>query len=472
MAYADVTPDALAQMYASDVISGFDIYKPEKLNVLFMRYGDQGASYFQLLRSLGFEKQVSLDTFGHYEDMRMHEVIINKSQAAAPGAGVDLTIQLHEDSIKGAAAASTNKYYPRVYDTVMFKNEVIGYIVSITWNDPEWDVVIRPNNVLDEIPQVEAAEEIIIISGQFAEGSGQPESALSGTWEYDNDCQIIKETYGVTGSEMTNQDWFNVTSMGMKIPAIYYKGQAEIDYRMALKIDGALLFGKRVTNTAAVDLISGRLLKATEGLVPYTRRIGHEHAYSAGSFDVVDFDDINLILDRENAGNYILSLLGIRLHTEIEDVLKAYFMDTNINFTTKVVNDVLFKKNESLGATVNFKYLTKSERTFLFKRMGNFSNPKTFGADYSATVKYDMPSMGLCIPLNRRKDPKNNNMVESIGCRYKGLGKYNRRMEVWNVGGAGEGLKVTEMDTRDTYLRAHIGAHHRGGNQFVLIDPS
>ncbi|GAH25985.1 unnamed protein product, partial [marine sediment metagenome] len=81
-------------------------------------------------------------------------------------------------------------------------------------------------------------------------------------------------------------------------------------------------------------------------------------------------------------------------------------------------------------------------------------------------------SMGICIPLNRRKDPKSNNMVESIGCRYKGLGKYNRRMEVWSVGGAGEGLKVTEMDTRDTYLRAHVGAHHRGGNQMVLIDPS
>ena len=55
--------DALAQMYASDVISGFDIYKPEKLNVLFMRYGDQGASYFQLLRSMGFEKMVSNDTY-------------------------------------------------------------------------------------------------------------------------------------------------------------------------------------------------------------------------------------------------------------------------------------------------------------------------------------------------------------------------------------------------------------------------
>jgi hypothetical protein len=275
--------DALAQMYASDVISGFDIYKPEKLNVLFMRYGDQGASYFQLLRSLGFEKMVSLDTYGHYEDKRMHETIKSKNQETAPGAGVDMTIQLHDDSLtiaSGAASDETAKYYPRVYDTVMFRNEVVGYVASITWNDPDFDVVLRPYVATDAIPQVEAGEEIIIISSAFSEGSGQPDSALSGVWEYENTCQIIKETFGVTGSEMTNQDWFNVTSEGSKIPAIYYKGQSEIDYRIALKADGALLFNKKVTNTSAVDGTTGRALKTTEGLIPYIRRVGNEHAYT------------------------------------------------------------------------------------------------------------------------------------------------------------------------------------------------
>lgn len=462
--------DALAQMYASDVISGFDIYKPEKLNVLFMRYGDQGASYFQLLRSMGFEKIVSNDTYGHYEDKRMHETVKVASQVAAPGAGADLTIALHADSV--TSSASTAKYYPRVYDTVMFKNEVVGFIASITWNATVFDVVITPYDETDEIPQVEAGEELIIISSAFSEGSGQPESALSGAWEYDNEVQIIKETFGATGSEMTNQDWFNVTSEGQKIPAIYYKGQSEIDYRLALKIDGALLFNKRVVGaTQAVDATTGRVIKTTEGLIPYIRRVGNEHPYTVGSFDIADFDDINLVLDREHAGNYTLALLGIQLQTEIEDVLKAYFSDTNINFTKQIVNDVLFHKNESLSASVNFKYLTKSERTYLFKRMGVFSNPKTFG-NTNAIGSYDMPNMGVMIPINKRKDPKSKEMVNSLGCRYKGLGRYSRRMEVWSVGGAGEGLKVTEFDTRDTYVRSHVGGHYRGGNSMVLIDPS
>ena len=61
-----MNPDAVANIYASDIVSGFDIHKPEKLNVLFSRYGDQGASYFQLVRSMGFEKEVSLDTYSHF----------------------------------------------------------------------------------------------------------------------------------------------------------------------------------------------------------------------------------------------------------------------------------------------------------------------------------------------------------------------------------------------------------------------
>ena len=99
------------------------------------------------------------------------------------------------------------------------------------------------------------------------------------------------------------------------------------------------------------------------------------------------------------------------------------------------------------------------------KRMGSFNNKKLAGAD-----GYDAPTIGVWMPINRKKDPVSGNMVDSIGTRYRALGKYSRRMEVWQVGGAGEGLKVTEFDNRHTYQRCHVGAHFRGGNQFILME--
>lgn len=457
-------PEAIAQIYASDIVSGFDIHKPENQNVLFSRFGDQGASYFQLLRSMGFEEQVSLDEYGHWEENRIHEIIHVKENVVQPAVGdpISFTLDTIDLDVNG-------NYYPRLWDQILFQNEVPGSIVDIDVTDPTAPVITcEPNEVSDQFPALTAGDELVIFTDAWSEGSGQPDAALRGAWRYDNVAQIIKETIGYTGTEMVNQTWFNVTSRGQSIPAYYFLGQVDIDYRMALKIDGALLWNKITTNTAAlIDPDTGRPIKTTEGMIPYIRRIGNEQSYTSGAFDVDEFDEMDNTLDREHAGNYILGLLGITLHQDIENSLVTYFANTNINYTKQATNSVLFNNNEALSASVNFTYLTKSERTFLMKRMGVFNNPKLYGA-----TGYEAPKLGIWMPINRRKDPVSGNMVASIGCRYRGLGKYNRRMEVWQVGGAGEGLKVTEFDKRHTYMRAHIGAHFRGGNQFVLMEPS
>jgi hypothetical protein len=127
----------------------------------------------------------------------------------------------------------------------------------------------------------------------------------------------------------------------------------------------------------------------------------------------------------------------------------------------------LFKNNEALSVSVNFAYLTKSERTYLFKRMGVFNNKKLAGAE-----GYNAENLGVFMPINAKKDPKSGNMVDSIGTRYRALGQYNRRMEVWQDGAAGPGLKIGQVDKKYTYQRCHVGAHFRGGNQFVLLEAS
>ena len=453
-------PDAIAQIYASDIVSGFDIHKPEKLNVLFSRYGDQGASFFQLLRSMGFEKPVANDTYGHYEENRIHEVIHVLDAVQQPAVGADIQFTLDPVDLD-----ANNNFYLRLWDVLLFPNEVTGSVTVRDVTIPGAPVItVSPNEVTDQFPALTAGEELVIMSSAFSEGSGQPEGAVSGTWEYDNDAQIIKETIGFTGTEMVNQTWFDVTSKGQSIPAYYFKGQIDIDYRMALKIDGALLWGKRSTNVIT-DAATGRPIKTTEGAIPYIRRIGNEQTYAAGAFSIDEFDEMDNTLDREHAGNRILGLLGITLSQDIENSLVSYFANTNINYARQATNAALFNSNEALSASVNFTYLTKSERTFMLQRMGVFNNPKLYGA-----TGYNAPTMGLWFPINRRKDPVSGNMVDSIGTRYRALGKYSRRMEVWQVGGAGEGLKVTQFDSRNTYQRCHVGGHFRGGNQFVLME--
>jgi len=456
-------PDAIAQIYASDIVSGFDIHKPEYLNSLFSRYGDQGASFFQLIRSMGFEKPVALDTYGHFEENHIHEIVHARDIVAQPAQGDPITFTLSLADLD-----VNNNFYVRKFDQMLFPNEVTGIVTAINVADPTAPIItVEPNEVTDRFPALTADEELVIMSNAFSEGSTQPQGAVSGTWEYSNTAQIIKETIGFTGTEMVNQTWFDVTTKGQQIPAFYFKGQIDIDYRMALRIDGALLWGKQTTNTTGVidDDNNNLVIRTTEGLIPYVRRVGNEQSYTAGAFDIDEFDEMDNTLDREFAGSRVLGLLGILLHQDIENSLKDYFANTNIQFAKEATNPALFNNNEALSASVNFTYLVKSERTFLMKRMGVFNNRKLYGA-----TGYEAPRMGVWMPINKRKDPVSGNQVDSIGTRYRALGKYSRRMEVWQVGGAGEGLKVTAFDTRNTYQRCHVGAHFRGGNQFVLME--
>jgi len=265
-----------------------------------------------------------------------------------------------------------------------------------------------------------------------------------------------------------NKTWFNVTSEGDSIPSWYFKGQEDIDYRMALKIDGALMFGKRVTNPNAVDANNqNRAYKGTEGIIPYTRRLGTIVPNTPGSFTVDTFDLIDRTLEAEYVGNYSLFMPGIQLHQDVENTLKTYFTDTNIIFAKEAVNKDIFHKKDSLAASVNFKYLCKSERTFMFHRLKNWNNPKTFGAD-----DFKMKRMGLVLPVDQKKDKMDGSMKSSIGTRYKGLNGMSRRMKVWRSGTAMDGIKVGDIDEDNTYQLAHIGAEHFGGNRFVLIDPT
>jgi hypothetical protein len=459
-------PDAISNIYASDIISGFDLHKPEKMNVLFNKRGDQGASMFQLIRSMGFEQPVASDTYGHFEDLDIHEIVHVRTNVAQPLAGEPVVFVLGTEDLD-----ANHNFYLRVGDNILFHNEVTGTVTAIDVTDPDApSVTVEPQESLDQIPALTDGDELVIHSAAFAEGSGQPAGAVSGTWEYSNTAQIIKETIGVTGTEMVNQSWVTVTSMGQQLMGYYMKGQIDIDYRMALKIDGALMWNKHTTNTGIVDNSTeggGRLRKTTEGLIPYCRRIGNEQACTAGAFDVDEFDEMDRTLTREFAGNYILGLLGAKIHQDIENALVTYFANSNIVYAKQTTNDVLFKSNESLGASVNFAYLTKSERTYLFKRMGIFSNKKLAGA-----AGYNAENLGIFMPINAKKDPKSGNMVDSIGTRYRALGPYSRRMEVWKDGAAGNGLKIGDIDKQFTYQRCHVGAHFRGGNQFVLLEAS
>lgn len=463
---------ATASPYASDIISNFDIYKPEKLNKLFRIKGDQGMSYLMILKSLGFELPTANDKFEHYEERFIHDTFVIGANSAAGAAGASVTLTISATSIQNFSGIYY--VYPRLWDTVLFDDagETTASITALAINQGAGTATIQvtPNKLTKNIPSLVTGQEVVIISDAFAEGSTQPKGALSGTDQYENFVQIIKESLNATGSEMTNQDWFD-TLVGddgaqKKILGYVMKGQLDLDYRMALKSSNALLFQDVTDNTNAnlndALSVTNSKVKTTEGLIPAIRRAGQITPYTPGLFSVNKFDDIIKKQDREFCGNDIVGLLGLDVFLEIENTFVDYFKETEIGYVTESV----FKGNEKLAMSVGFKSFRKGSRTFNFQKMGIFTHPKVGGA-----AGYKYPKMGLFLPIDMRKDKKTGEAIPSIGCRYKELGPYSRKMEVWDQRGAGAGLKVIPEDVANYFMRTHIGAHHIGVNRFVLLDP-
>ena len=100
--------------------------------------------------------------------------------------------------------------------------------------------------------------------------------------------------------------------------------------------------------------------------------------------------------------------------------------------------------------------------------MVNFSNPVTFGA-----ANYPYEDMALFLPLNKRKDPKSNQIIESVGYRYRQWGNINRMFETWIDGAGGlDNVYIGDEDLSKVYQRCHVGNHITMANQMVLVEPT
>ncbi len=452
----------VTSIYYNDIVSGFDLHKPEFLSSLYRRYGDQGVNMLQTLRAMGFEMNVAQQDYSHFEENWITDSFVNKTAFSAGAAGADVSMTLDASSLD-----ASNRFYVRKFDIILFPNEVTAYVAAIDVSTPSAPVLtLRPQDVLDAIPATAAGATLIITGNMFSEGSGQPNGRFSGAYKYTNNTHIVKETIGATGTELTNESWVKVVD-GKGIEGWFNKAyQIDLDYRMSKNMSGVFMFSKKTTNTAAVDPATGYAIRTTEGFFPYLRRLGNVYPYTPGSFTVSDFDEFDRILAANYAGNYVMAYLAQNLHIEVENKLVDFNKFTGIDYTRKVVNADLFGNDESLAVSVNFSLFTKATRTYLFKRFSELNDPKSYGA-----TGYPMKNFGILFPLDKNRKDKSGNKIGNIGIRFKAMGGYSRKMETFELGSANVAIKTTDVDTKNVYQRTDMGAHFMGGNQMILITP-
>lgn len=456
---------AVAGNFQNNTVSLYDVVKPDILSKIFKGYGDQGLPWFVALNQLGFVNPVANEVYSHYEDDLKNPTINVRTGVAQPAVGANLVFVLATSNLD-----ANNKFYPRKFQEVFFKGGQVGIITNIDVSSPTAPAItVSPLKVTSQLPAVATNEEISLFSNAHSEGSGQPKGAVTGSRKRVNQTQIIKETITATGSQLTTQTWFNGWMDASKVEGSqiaqgnswYNLNFMDMEYRFALQTSGAILFGEGSDNSI-IDPATGNPIRTTQGLIPTIREFGNEVSYTPGASTIADFDNYNRILDREYAGDFVMGLFSKSFTDEFENTLTGFLANTNIDY----VGGQLASKygEQARGVSINFDSLKKGTRTFMYKRMMEFSNRQTFGISGSVAESY-----ALMIPMVNLKDPKSGKFSPNIGARYKALDGYSRKTEIWSVNGAGPGQKVTDLDVNNTFMRGEIGAHTMGANQMILL---
>ena len=458
-----VAPNAVT---TQAILSTFDIVKPEIFNQYIKRFGDQGLNLFIWLWSRGLEVPTGNDAYSHYEDDWKTDVItIRTTNNTAHAAGAAVTLNINDTS---------GRVYVRVGDIIMFKGTggihgVKARVNSLNQTAGAATMTVSPLNVLASIPSVTAADEVIIVTNAFAEGTGQPIGRYSGFSKVTNNVQIIKESFGITGNALTDQLWFEIKNAAGGLIGYAAKGQEDMDYRFAKAVDGAYFIGERNTNTTVtVDAVTGAPMTTTEGLLTGIKSSGKTVGYTT-TFELADFNTIDKYLTTQFVGGSSLFGMGIDLDQAVEDKLFSSLKMTGYDPTTLeqgVVND-LFAGNRDVAMSIGFSSFKKSDRPYIFKRLSGLSDIKSFGA-----TGYNWSKVGFIMPNDKQTDHKTKDKIDSMRTRYKALGSYNRKLETWNIAGAGGGTYVTDVDAKNLYMRGHVGLETFGLNRFIIVEPA
>jgi len=463
MAYTvqDANTGVVSGILTEQIMSSYDILKPQQLPTLFARYGNQYLPSFMQIRAMGREAPIAGDTWGGWEENWYHGYVLTSgatNAGASAGATVDITLD-------PSLVDSNGNFYPRKGNILSLPGTYMQVRIESISTASGVVLTIKPLVSTDTIPAIASGTTLSITSIGFGAGTAQPKGTTVGSTYRSFTTQIFKETIGAQGSQLVNEKWYQILDDGRSLVGYYSPGTMRGDYLLGLEIDGAFMWGdeaNNITETAADG--STVSVKTTKGLMRHAEEAGHNLTYTAGAFTPKDLDEVGLYYKSQGiTAGFSFGWMGAQFMNEIENGMHDYLQYTGVDYTN-VLNNVLGggKNAEQLAAAFGFGVIKKGGITHILTPQSGWSNPRTFGA-----TGYDMPSRGLFTPLSKIMEPGSNVVLDNIATRYRALGNYNRRFETWTVQGAGPGLKVTDVDSTNTYFRSHLGLQVFKANQFV-----
>lgn len=460
------------------IASIYDAGKPFVVQELCRRFGVQFAPFYRTWELMGREDSMEStvsDTWTAYEENRYLAGLKVFADVADPGVGNTTIFQLDPSFI--GSAATGYAFYGREGEIVTIPGtNVQARIQTITGaGTANVFITLMPVSQTSNIGALTAGTELSITNGAWARGTTQPDGVRAGHTKRTFMLQILKETYGVEGNEMTDAQWIEATydNDGNPIPySVVNDMSVQTQLRLNSKINGAFLLGQMQTNpnlTQTTPRGATNYVRTTAGLYPTIAANGRVNIIPSGAFDVEDMDDIGIYMKAQGVTRpYALFSMGQRRYNEVENECKDYLVNTGADFLKKAASSIMGADPNDNFLHMGFSGMNKGGFNYLFKVIDELSDPEGLGR-----TGYDLDQYGFITPIEDIRNPKTKQMQKNIAVRYVKKGSYSRKYEMWTEGAAGGDTEnyTGAVDEKLWYMRVNLGFQMLGMNQCQVIKP-
>ena len=462
----DLQPSSEQVLLQTNYITNFDFlnqYLPDTYEKEFERYGNRTVASF--LRMVGAEMPSNSDLIKWAEQGRLHTKYTNVTSAAAAGADT-ATLTIGDTLVPGAGSIAI-----RVGQTIMLSDSSLN---STNSNKAIVTAVDTAAGTVD-VAFYEAGGQtmaagvvcsLFIYGSEFQKGSVGMQGQLEADDSiFENSPIIIKDHYAVSGSDMAQIGWIEVTTENGATGFLWYlKSEHETRLRFEDYLETSMVEAvpaEAASGAAAIveGVASGVGNKGSEGMFYVIENRGN--VWSGGNPDTLeDFDAIISRLDKQGSIEENVIFLNREFGFDIDDMLAA-----QNSYGAGGTSYGLFDNDKDMALNLGF---TGFRRGYdFYKTDWKYLNDPTMRGDIVGGA-----INGVLVPAGSTtvydQVLGKNAKRPFLHVRYRASETEDRRYKTWITGSAG-GASTSSLDAMEVNFLSERALCTLGANNFFLF---
>jgi hypothetical protein len=454
-------PSANQVALASNYLTNNDFtwlqqYLPDTYEKEFERYGNRSVASF--LRMVGAEMPSNSDLIKWAEQGRLH--IKYTSVGTAASATDDTAVFQVNDTLTGNISA-------RIGQTMLIsQNDGSGVnkalVTAVDYANDQFTVAFyEADGLVTAGTGVGNADVTIMIYGsEFAKGTnGMVESLEAEDEIFENKPIIIKDKYAVSGSDMAQIGWVEVTTENGASGYLWYlKSEHETRLRFEDYLETAMIEAVPAeTGSGAIGVLP---TGGSQGLFFVVEDRGN--VFGGGNpTTLAEFDSIIQRLDKQGAIEENVLFVNRQFSFDIDDMLAA-----QNSYGSGGTSYGLFDNDQQMALNLGFSGFRRGYD--FYKTDWKYLN--------DPTMRGDLPSgsvNGLLVPAGSTtvydQVLGKNAKRPFLHVRYRASETEDRRYKTWVTGSAG-GAATSDLDAMEVNFLSERALCTLGANNFVIFE--